>query len=304
MPNEGCCSNAIVSRSDPCCAQRWAMRFDLNTNTLKIMDDRWIVITWGDVNSVNGKTWSVTLTPQDILGSGTWYYTEGGRRLPALAVMSWSDSLITSGAVYSYMAQIETRLQALADLVNWDLTNIVTWDQVDTAITPTATSNKVPTSAAVLLLVSQMTDAINVWIQWTAPINVSSTERNQFSLTVSRATHNQQDWFWVCRLANLSDYMNEDSEAVLTSDVIKPIIDSIIDHINDVESQANENETNIQHMQTAINGLTNRVSTLETKVSTLETKVSALETANAQQQAINQLLQQQIDELRALIPNP
>ena len=58
--------------------------------------------------------------------------------------------------------------------------------------------------------------------------------------------------------------MNEDSEAVLTSDVIKPIIDAVIDHINDVESQANENETNIQHMQTAINGLTNRVSTLET----------------------------------------
>lgn len=271
MPNEGCCVNAIVSRSDPCCAQRWAMWFDLNTNTLKIMDDWWIVITWGDVKSVNDKTWTVVLTPRDILWDGAWYYTDSGWRQPAQTVLSWSDSLITSGAVYTYLTQIISDFDEMARIIEQWLEGVVKRDpDIVKTIWSLSTDLQIPTAKTVYDFVNNMN------IQWVAPIQISSPTERTYNISVAQATHDTTNWHWVCRLANIDDYNSYDWEAALTSDVIKPIIDDIDDHINDIESQVNENETNIEHMQNAINTLTN-------------TCVS---------------LQQQIDELRALIPNP
>lgn len=251
MPNENCCVNAVVSSSDPCCASTGSMWWDRKNNELKIMDWWWITITSSGVDSVNWKKGKVQLTAEDIFWSivaKQYYLTGNWRTAPATSLISWSDSLITSGAVYDFVAPIRDNLINIQSQIGQVWTKAVLREDVDMSISPVSLDTHVPTSKAVYQFLTWKT------MEGVAPIQVSPIWDWSYRISVSKSNKLSGDnGLWVCRLATTEDYDNASQDAALTPDVIKPLIDDLITKHNSQQNEINTLKTEVNTLKTELN---------------------------------------------------
>lgn len=269
MANESCCVNAVVSSTDPCCASTGSMWWDSKNYSLKIMDWHRRDITSWAVETVNWKTGKVEITAKEILWvspTSTSVYTAWGWVTPSSVVTEGSDSLITSGGVYTYLEPVKTSIHNIQAQI-WQIdTKAVLWTDVVKDVNWHSTDESIPTTKAVKTYLDELMTVTGV-----TPITVETAEGGKWykiSVKLSNKTPGV-DWLWVCRLATESDYQNGDSSSALTSDVIKPIIDTI----------------------------DNRLKEAEAKIVTLTADIQSLKQQNQQQAIINQNLQNQINDL-------
>lgn len=261
-----CCSNAIVSRVDPCCAEQWAMWRNPSTLSLKLMDWIWRDVTSWAVETVNGKTWKVVVTKEDIIWTPTIsssYLTWAWWTVPSSEVTEWSNSLITSGAVYNHVHTLDQNIDNLQIAIEAISGKSLTKDYIVDVINSASTDSKIPTAKAVYdyieskKIVWTLPITVDVWNTWDRVVSVKNASRLPWA-----------QWLWVCRLSTLDDYYASDSNSVLTPDVIKPIIDK-----------------------------------LKQELETVKNKIVEFEQKFEEQSRINESLQKQIDELKEALDN-
>lgn len=229
-----CCSNAIVSSVDPCCAEQWAMRWNPSTLSLKLMDWKRRDVTSWAVETVNGKSWKVVITKEDILWTptvDTSVLTWKGWADITNVVTEWSRNLITSWWVFEYVKNINTELGNMHDDILDVRRSMLTRDIIVQVLTPVSSQTTIPSAKSVYDFVESR------WVVWAWAIDVVKGSEWDWQVSAKQSNVTQQ---WVVKLASVSDYNNSDTTTALTPSVVKPIIDDIKASITVINNRINQ----------------------------------------------------------------
>lgn len=270
-----CCSNAIVSSSDPCCAERWAMWRNPLQKSLRIMDTEWNNVTSGAVEKVNGKTWNVTLTAKDIIWEPdikSSVYTGNWRTEYVETVTQWSNKLITSGAVYTYGTSLQSAISDIQQKIIDLKAGVLDTEDIDKTINWWSTDSRIPSSKAVYNLFSNASMRTFVW-DWAAVVTELSW--TSYQISVKHASKDaSENWYWTCRLSTVDDYLSSSSEAALTPDIIRPIIDDLDERITQLEYKIEDLKWELDNLKEEYD---TKIKQLEDKNIEFESRIKALE---------------------------